>query len=494
MALVIAACTEPPAPVTAPSLPPLPPFAAPVARPARAVTLRAVGPSGPVSDAKICAARIGGEERCGTTAGDGRAVVEIAPGTYAVRATPPSGRRLGEGVAIVDLSESTNAVVTVPGRATISGTITDASGKGVAGAQVCAHTPDAPDTPCARSRADGAYTVEVSPGTQKIEVTGPPDGSKLLAQWARGRISSDEADVIDTRAQDASGVDLVLIRGVTLSGTVTAARNGSVVKDAQVCTYTLAAPLGWDCDRTDKNGRYSILRQPGDYWVWIIPPGDRGSRLIYQRYDRVYDGVDASAFDLRADKTLNVSLSEGVVLRGRVTTPEGAPVVLALVCLDTAFPTGRICRPTGDDGIYEIATRPQTYVVQVLPPDGTDLLGGFWPNGQPDWTKAGDVRVGPAGAALDIVLPHGVVLEGTVRDARGAPIESATVNLNDATGPRYFASTDADGHYAVTARPGSYTADVFPPRPSNSESVVGQPVTVASGSGFNVVLPDVPPQ
>jgi hypothetical protein len=266
------------------------------------------------------------------------------------------------------------------------------------------------------------------------------------------------------------------------------------VKDAQVCTYPLAAPLGWDCERSDKNGRYGLLREPGSYWVWVIPPGDRGSRLMYQRFDRVLEGVAATPFDLRADARLDVALTEGVILRGRVTDPEGAPVVLALVCLDTAFPTGRICRETGDDGIYEIATRPQTYVVQVIPPAGSDLLGGFWPNAQPDWTKAGDVRVGPTGAGLDIVVPRGVVFHGTVRDARGVPIEAATVNLNEGGGPRFFGSTDADGTYSFAARPGSYTIDVFPPRTSNSIGVLGQPITVAAGSGYDVVLPDVTQQ
>jgi hypothetical protein len=494
VAVIAAGCTEAAPSLSVPSLPALPPFIVSAPRAARPVTLRVVGPAGPVADATLCAVRIAGEERCATSGSDGRAMVEIAPGTYAIRATPPAGRRLADGVVIVDLTESTNAVVTIQGRATISGTVRDAFGKPVARAEACAHTAGSGTVSCARSKADGTYTVETRPGIQKLEVSGPADGSRLIGQWARGRLSSDEADVIDTRAKDAGGVDIALIRGVVLSGTVTAARGGTPVKEAQVCTYTLAAPLGWDCERSDKNGRYSALREPGDYWVWVIPPGERGSRLMYQRYDRVLEGVDASPFDLRADKTLNVALTEGVVLRGRVATPEGAPVVLALVCLDTAFPTGRICRETGDDGIYEIATRPRTYVVQVIPPAGSDLLGGFWPNGQPDWTKAGDVRVGPAGAGLDIVLQRGVLFRGTVRDARGAPIESATVNLNEGGGTRFFTSTDADGHYAVAVRPGSYVVDVFAPRTSDSLSLLGQPITVAADAGYDVVLPDITQQ
>src|SRR5207244_4404383 len=149
----------------------------------RAVTLRVVGPTGPVADAKLCAAKVGGDERCGTSGADGRTVVEVVPGTYAIRATPPTGRRLADGVTIVDLSESTTAVVTVQGRATISGAIRDAGGKAVGGARACAHTAGSGDVTCARSAPNGTYTIETRPGIQKVEVEGPPDGSRLLGQW-----------------------------------------------------------------------------------------------------------------------------------------------------------------------------------------------------------------------------------------------------------------------------------------------------------------------
>jgi hypothetical protein len=490
LALVAAGCTG----TTVPPQLSLPiAYGTPAPPAPRPVTLRVIGPRGGVADATVCAARIAGEEACATSGSDGRAVVQIRPGTYAVRATPVQGQRLAEGVTTVDLSESTSAVVTIEGRATIAGTIKDASGAAVREAEVCAHSATSDETKCTRTRADGTYSVEVRPGIQKIEVTGAP-GSRLLAQWARGRIGSFEADVIDTRERDVTGVDLTLIRGVVLSGTVTAARDGSIVKDSQVCTYTLAAPLGWDCENTDKNGRYALLREPGQYWVWIIPPGVRGSRLMFQRYDRVLEGVDATPFTLLRDAKLDVRLTEGVILRGRVTTTsDGAPIVLALVCVDTPFPTGRICRETGDDGIYEVATRPQTYTVAVYPPETSDAVAGFWPDAQPDWTRAGEIRVGSVGAALDIVVPRGVRLRGTVRDARGAPIEGATINLNDGLIPRWFASTDIAGHYSVVALPGTYTIDVFPPRASPSSSVVGQRVTIASETGYDVTLPDAKP-
>lgn len=488
--VLIAACTTPAPTVVPPSQEPT---ALPAARAApRGVTVQVVGPGGAVADANVCATRIGGEEQCARSDGEGRAVVRLVAGTYSVRAVPPAGRRLDEGVANVDLREATSALVLLEGKTTIAGAVRDPSGRPLADAEVCAHAATRGDVECARTKADGTYVVEVRPAVHKVEVTGPP-GSRLIGQWARGRIGSFEADLIDTRSADVTGLDVTLVRGVVLSGRVTGARDGAPVKDAQVCTYTLAAPLGWECERTDKLGDYAALREPGTYWVWTIPPGERGSRLMYQRYDRVLEGVRATPLRLEQDRALDVALPEGQLLRGRVTAADGEPVVLALVCADTPFPTGRICRETDASGVYEIATRPETYVVSVYPPDGSDVIAGYWPDAQPDWTRAGEVVVGRSDARLDIVLPRGQVVRGTVRDARGAPVEGATVNVNDGSVARYFAGTDIHGRFSVAVRPGSYTVDVFAPRLLPLLGVTGQRIDVTGETGFDVVLPDAKP-
>jgi hypothetical protein len=447
-----------------------------------------------VADATVCATRPAGAERCAKSGGDGRATLELVTGTYAVRAVPPSGSRLAEGVVTVELDADPTVVVPLEGRSTIEGAVRDPEGRPIRNAGVCAYAATSPDVECAQTGADGAYRIETPPGIHKLEFVGPPDGSRFLTQWARGRIDSFEADVIDTRGHDVKGVDVVLVRGIVLSGTVTAARSGAPVKEAQVCTYTLAAPLGWECERTDRFGRYAALRPTGRYWVWIIPPSERGTRLIPQRYDRVLVGLAATPFVLSEDRRLDVGLTEGTLVTGKVTTGDGAPVVLGFVCIDTPFPTGRICRETGDDGSYEIATRPETYVLSVIPPADSDVVGGYCCDAYPDWTVADRVRIGVADARVDIVVPRGVRLSGRVLNARGAPVEGATVNVNDRSGrPRFFASTDIHGRYSVAVLPGAYTVDVFAPRVGELRSVVGQPMVIEAEAGYDVVLPDAAP-
>lgn len=483
---ILISCSPPPLPpLVVPTVP-----GTPVSEAPRAVSVLVIGPDGLVPGIRVCADRPGREERCATSGADGRAVVDLAAGTYAVRATPGEDMRLEEGVVTVDIGSSTNVTVTLRGRSRISGTVRDPEGRAVRGAEVCAHAATSEDLECVRTGADGTYVAETPPGIHKLSLTGPADGSRLMSQWARGRLDSGEADVIDTRAQDATGVDVVLARGIVLSGTVTAEKSGAPVEGAQVCTYTLAAPVGWYCERTDRRGRYSALREPGRYWVWTIPPDVHGSRLIPQRFDRVLVGVAATALNLPGDRRLDIALTEGVVVSGRVTTTDGAPVVLGLVCMDTPFPTGRICRGTGDDGTYEFPTRPETYVLNVVPPSDGDIVAGFWRGPVPDWTKAqripvrGDLR-------LDVTLPRGVRLAGTVRDARGVPVESATVNLNDASGPRFFGSTDMHGRYSIAVLPGAYSVDIFPPRGAELVGIVGRSMNIDTDAGYDVVLPDI---
>lgn len=452
-----------------------------------ALRVRALGPDGPVARVRICASPpSGAAEVCATTDLAGEVTLRVKAGTFMVRGEPPDGPRLRSlGVVALDATTGAQATMLFEAQARIGGLVRDEAGRPVPGAEVCAH-PTSDDPPsCGPTRPDGTFALEARPGAYRLHVNGPPDGSRLLAQWARGRVASYEADLYDTRSGDVSGVEVVLIRGHVLSGTIVAARDGAAVKDAQVCTQTLAAPLPWDCERADKNGRYAILREPGTYWVWTIPPDDAG-RLLPQRFDRVDLGVDATPLRLDRDRVLDVGFREGPLLTGRVTTTDGAALPGALVCVDTPFPTGRICRPTDSDGRYRVATRPDVYTVQVVPAAESDAVSSYWP-GKRDWTDAGRVRIA-GDTVLDVSLSRGVRLTGVVRTEVGLPVEAAPVSVNDGQGFLTGTYTDHAGRYAVAVPPGSYTIDVFAPRVSQLLSRVGLPLRIDAELGLDVVL------
>src|SRR5438445_6996826 len=341
----------------------------------------------PVVGAAVCAFTVSGtQERCGETSAAGTARLGLRPGAYSVLVTPKAPTRLAVGRTWADvLDADATSVVQLEPHSKISGTITDERAAAVGDAEVCAHPPSAFASPtCARTTADGKFTIEVRSDVYKLDVTGPP-GGKLLAQWASGRLSSGDADMVDVRSADADGIKVTMVKGVLLTGVIRGP-NGPV-EEAQICVRTLAAPLPWDCERSKKTGSYLVLVEPGRYFMWTVPP--HHTRLQAQCYPGVPEGVNTTDINIDHDRQIDVLPGPGPQLRGKVTTTDGTPVSGALVCVDTPFPTGRICRPSSGDGSYAVTTRPQTYTVQVLAPINTDLISEYW-LGKRTWVDANE--------------------------------------------------------------------------------------------------------
>lgn len=482
-ALVACQASSPPGPV-APS--------APAAVRTLAVAVLAPG-AVLVSGANVCAFTLtGAQERCGETSATGIARLSVRPGTYSVYVTPRPPTRLGEGRTWADaLDADATAVVQLDPHSRINGTVNDEGGAAVTDAEVCAHPPKVQSSPtCARTEGHGKFSIDVRSDVYKLEVTGPT-GGKLISQWATGRLSSGEADLIDVRSGDADGVDVTMVKGVRLTGVVRGP--SGAVEDAQICTRTLAAPLPWDCERTKKNGSYVVLLEPGRYYLWVVPPDN--VRLVAQWYDHVLQGVDTTEINIDRDRQIDVTLDPGPQLRGKVTTSDGLGIAGALVCVDTRFPTGRICRPTGGDGSYAVTTRPQTYTVQVLAPANSDLISEFW-LGKRTWVEANDISLGSADRTLDLTLRQGVRVTGVIRDTRGVPLEGATINLNDDAGPVVGASTDISGTYSLVVAPGAYQVEVFAPFRGERGDLLSRPprdLVVTGFTSYDVVLEDANP-
>ncbi len=455
--IVVAAACSSPVPTVTRSAPPSEP---------RASTLRVVvtGTAGrAVAGARVCASSTRVEERCVDASASGTAEMTLSGGTYFVRASGPSGGR-GWSVErrVADLARGDAALwIELAEMHRVAGSVRDAAGAPVAGAQACARPASDEAATCERSGADGAYAIDVKAGVYRVEVNGPP-GGRLVGQWAVGRAFLEEANVYDARTEDVTGVDVVLARGVALRGTVRF--DGKPVEQAQVCLKTLAEPLPWECERTDKDGRYAALRVPGRYWVWAVPPDDFPAVAVW--YDGALDGFDASPFDLRADATLDVALRAGPALRtisGTVRSAGGEPVSGALVCVDTPFTTGRICRETGSTGRYVIATRPETYVVNVVPPARSGYVAEYYSRKR-TWNDADTVTLGSSDVTLDLVLRPGTLVTGVVRTASGIPVAGATLNFLDDMGALAAVETDVAGRFAAAVFPGRYRVQVFPPR------------------------------
>jgi hypothetical protein len=473
-----------------------PPSEAPPVSSASVRTLAVVvsAPAGAaVVGAKVCAFTPGGAEKgCAETSSSGTARLHLRPGTYSVLVTPAAPTRLAEGRTWADvLDADATSVVRLDPHSRIDGIVKDERGAAVVGAQVCAHPSVQVAAPtCARTAGEGKFSIDVRSDVFKLDVAGPP-GGKLIGQWASGRLSSSDADLVDVRSADAGGIAVTMVKGVLLTGVVRGP-NGPV-EEAQVCTRTLAAPLPWDCVRTKKDGTYLALMEAGSYYMWTVPPDN--VRLLAQWYDHVLEGVNTTEIAMDRDRQIDVSLDPGPQLRGKVTMTDGTPVAGALVCVDTPFPTGRICRPSTADGSYAVTTRPQTYTVQVLAPFNSDLISEYW-LGKRTWVEANQVSLGKADRTLDLTMRKGVRVTGVIRDTRGVPLEGATLNFNDDVGPLAATDTDISGTYSLVVPPGTYQVEVFAPRRGERGNLLSQTpkeVVVKDFLRYDVVLEDANP-
>jgi hypothetical protein len=447
----------------------------------------------PVVGADVCAFTVAGtQERCGETSAAGTARLGLRPGAYSVIVTPRAPTRLALGRTWADvLDADATSVVQLDGHSTIKGIVKDESGAAVVNAEVCAHPPSTSAPPiCARTVAEGKFSIDVRSEVYKLDVSGPP-GGKMIPQWASGRLSSSDADLVDVRSGDADGIVVTMVKGVLLTGVV---RGPSGPQEgAQVCTRTLAAPLPWDCVRTRKDGSYLALMEAGRYYMWTVPPDN--TRLVAQWYPGVLEGVNTTEISMDRDRQIDVTLDPGPQLRGKVTMADGTPVSGALVCVDTPFPTGRICRPTSGDGSYAVTTRPQVYTVQVLAPANSDLISEYW-LGKRTWVDANEVTLGNGDRALDLIIRKGVRVTGVIRDTRGVPLEGATLNLNDDSGPLAATDTDISGTYSLVVPPGTYQVEVFAPRRGERGDLLSQPareLVVKDFVRYDVVLEDAKP-
>ncbi len=349
---------------------------------------------------------------------------------------------------------------------TLGGVVRGPDGRPLGGALACDYpTFDAPVS-CAATAADGRFSLLAPAGFHKLHVVAPP-GASLLPQWYDGGERSRDATILDLRRLDRSDVVATLDTARRISGRITGARDGRIVVDAIVCAAPSDDAGEWVCGRTDGTGRYALAVRAARYQIFFVPPDD--TRLIPQWWDGADEPLGSSFLDVRArDATgIDAGLVEGHLITGTIRAAgSGEPVERALVCADTPFPTGRICRPTDQQGRYSVAVRSGTFVLQFKPRASSRLVSE-WYGGAPDWRTArrvaveGDVRV-------DAALRVGRVLSGEIRAGEdGAPLEGASVNVYDASRPCCAAAATAiagiGGDYVTVVPPGRYWVEFFPP-------------------------------
>lgn len=331
----------------------------------------------------------------------------------------------------------------------VSGTVRDERGAPVAGARVWLRTKVAglDAAACVASADDGRFS---------IDATGVGE-ARLRVEHA-GFLSADVGPWTVAAGTELSGVGVVLSSGATIAGRVLwpdgrPAAGATVVaipsrEDALVAPFPLHGVGARVATDVDGNFRLAGLeREPHTVTVLVSERLDRTAR----KSRRVAWTARATGLRVPAEN-VELVLSPGSVVRGRVVDDDGEPVANAEVVANpdasahtddsarsvTADASGRFeLEAVRDGGWHAVARRPSaafsepvSFVVEA--PDVPEVV---------------------------IVVPRSARIAGRVLDASGVPVAGAVVDL-EAGGPGEKRSWVPDG---ASAADGTFAVDGLPP-------------------------------
>jgi Carboxypeptidase regulatory-like domain len=337
----------------------------------------------------------------------------------------------------------------------VSGHVLDSLGAGIDGARVQFRGDRTGARVTVFCDAGGAYAAMLEPDTYEAVVTpaGPAQDTHLRQRFPGIVVAN------------ALVRDFTLRRGVTVSGTVFDDLGLPLLEETDIDAElgensVYFAPDGVTTDAG--TGMYEIGPLPLEAVTFVVrPPEDLG--FPAQRFVRSVVGPLV--------QTENFMLLRGVVLSGTIVRDDGTtPEADARVEL---IPANRAIAPDDDrtdgSGSYRIALFPGTYEMRITPrPDNLQL------------PESRGVRITGA-TTIDVTLTRGAILQGTVRDPSGTPIENIRIEIPGVLGASD--TTDGSGLYSFLAPSGTHTLAL------TAEGGPFEDVALAPVEGVLVTLP-----
>jgi hypothetical protein len=288
---------------------------------------------------------------------------------------------------------------------------------------------------------DGTWeVVGLRPGQYKPFFAIDAEGfGTFLGYWRSDgtlTLDYDAATFVDVAGADVDGLDATVAPAPSVSGRVVS-DVGSPLSNAFV--LLCSDPVGCVSGTTDEDGAFRLDRiAPGD---WRLFAGARNHVSGYLGSDGfTLDQADATVIRVgtRSVSGLEVTLPDGFEISGRVTGPNGEPVVDAQVSLSGSIdPGGAGVDRTDQNGDFRIGgVTPGSYTIFILAPDGAGYVSGYFSSGAPGnfssrHQEATDVMI-------DAVAP--VVVTATPAPGTSGVSRDADVTI---TFDRYVVGLDA---------------------------------------------------
>ena len=362
-----------------------------------------------------------------------------------------------------------------PATFSISGTITTTGGAPIVSAFVNATGPAG--SGFAITDGTGAYTVEgLDAGSYSLRIS-PPFGANLqtgyyLNSGANHFTAAAGSATKVSVGPDKANIDVRLPAGFRISGKITSTA-GKAISGAFVFA---SGPNFAGFASTSSTGAYSLVGlSPGSYTIRVSPPNGTSYLTGY------YTTANANHFTIAAgsakklavgpSKTgVNIKLPTGFSISGKILTSGGAPISGAFVfARSSTYSGGATTSATGVFSIKGLAAG--TYKLQILSPGNSAYLGGYYTSsGASHYTaaaaSASGLKVGPNKTGINVKLPLGFTISGTITDEASTPIQGVVVGANAKS-----ATTDAAGHYTIRGlAKGSYRLSLTPPDGQNFQT------------------------
>lgn len=359
----------------------------------------------------------------------------------------------------------------------VRGTVSDTRGRRIWNAQIYLSSYDYPNSQYLYTDWLGRYRMASFPqGAAEIQA----DKSGYISSSTPMVVLGPGANVLDFVLEfDTSSYGVIDGRVLDQGGMP---QPGLQVQLSGTSTYNV---------RTNRNGFYtSPYMQPGTYTVevWSFPSDSTS-----------VDGVSLAAGQIRSNINLTVNLPLGTI-SGRVTDLSAQSIAYPEV---DAYPQGHNYYPAGyyedEYGDYMLCgLRPGEYLVRA----SQEGYAARYYDGTPIADEATPVTVTGSEntPGIDILLPPGEVIRGTVTDAYDHPLQSAYVYVaslgpSSANGQdysdyfgRYEVNTLDPGPYLVYAGKSNYYWEYYDEKPT---SALADPVEVATGvprTGIDISL------
>ena len=414
----------------------------------------------PVDYSGVSATRCGQPGDSEGAASDGTYALQLAAGTYILRAYPYSSTGLTSQERSLTVSGNTTGVdfTLAPASYTIFGYVTDSADNPLSNAYVSAIGPGyASDW----TDSCGLYRLTLNtPGTYSV-------GASRL-----GYTGSTIPTM--TLPPSRADVDFVLSPnpGYTVSGTVRD-ESDQPLAGAEVWPWVCNSfAFGWSCFSssnttvvTDASGRYSAIFPPGQHRI-------SAEKACY--VDKSSQAVTGPP-DVSLDLTLHRQTNRA---SGRMTDNSGAPVYNAYLYASSS--AGYAYAYADSRGEYTLRLSPGAW---NLSPSGP---GSCLPVDPPDVS----VTLPPDRTDLNFIFPRAEhTIEGAITDSSGAAMANVYVGAAASAIGSVYGYSDATGHYMLHVSPGSW--QVAPYRyglvPSPSNRTVAVPPS-QTGVNFQMVV------